>query len=92
MRVMVRPGYYAQHYFQKWRGEYAEYRRTAYFRKLKDKYKGQRGFVVGNGPSLKIEDLSKLEKEVSIASNKIFMIFKDTPWRPQVYSIVDDLV
>lgn len=92
MRVGMRPGYYAEHYFQKWKNDYSEYRRTAYFRKIKDKYKGQRGFVIGNGPSLKVEDLSKLEHEISIASNKIFMIFEETPWRPTVYSIVDDLV
>lgn len=92
VKLVIRPRYYAKHYFHKWKIDYSEYRRTAYFRKIKDKYKGQRGFVIGNGPSLKVDDLSKLEHEVSIASNKIFMIFKETPWRPTVYSIVDDLV
>ena len=40
MRVGMRPGYYAEHYFQKWKNDYSEYRRTAYFRKIKDKIQG----------------------------------------------------
>ena len=98
-RVVANPAHYTDHYYQKLkdrclerRAEAMERRDAAYFLSLKDKYKGQRGFVIGNGPSLKLDDLNMLIQEVSIASNKIFMIFKDTPWRPTVYSIVDDLV
>lgn len=63
-----------------------------YWAELKDKYKGQRGFVIGNGPSLKISDLDVLQSEVTIASNKIFMAFSQTEWRPDFYTVADPLV
>lgn len=64
-----------------------------YFTRIKDKYAGKPGFVIGNGPSLKIADLSQLEgKFVSIASNKIYLAFDQTSWRPDFYTIVDTVV
>lgn len=66
----------------------------SYWRGLKDRYKGQAGFVIGNGPSLKIEDLTEIKKHgfVSIASNKIYLAFDQTDWRPNIYTIADNLV
>lgn len=61
-------------------------------RKLKDKYLGQRGFVIGNGPSLRMTDLNMLVNEISIASNKIYLAYNKTAWRPTYYSIVDEIV
>lgn len=51
----------------------------------------KRVFIIGNGPSLKIEDLDLLKDEITIASNKIFLAFNDTSWRPTYYTIVDPL-
>jgi len=51
----------------------------------------QRIFIIGNGPSLSIGDLEMLKNEVSIASNKIFLAFDETSWRPNYYTIVDPL-
>lgn len=50
--------------------------------------------VVGNGPSLKAEDLEWLrEKKIPcFASNKIYKIFDQTSWRPDYYACVDDKV
>lgn len=59
---------------------------------LRDKYKGRRCFVIGNGPSLKINDLKKLTNEITIASNKIYLAFKETDWRPTIYTVADLLV
>ena len=59
---------------------------------LKDKYRGRRCFIIGNGPSLRISDLDKLIPEVTIASNKIFLAFDQTDWRPTLYTIIDSLV
>ena len=58
-------------------------------RSWKDKYKGQRCFIVGNGPSLNIYDLEKLKGEVTFAFNRIYYIFDKTDWRPTFYSSVD---
>ena len=63
-----------------------------YWQKLKNIHKGRRGFVIGNGPSLRIEDLSQLVGEVSIASNKIYLAFERTAWRPNYHTITDELV
>jgi hypothetical protein len=56
---------------------------------LKDIHKGERCFIIGNGPSLKIQDLEKLKNEYTFAANKIFVIFEETNWRPTYYCIQD---
>ena len=63
-----------------------------YYQNLKELHKGKRGFVIGNGPSLKIKDLDLLENDITIASNKIFLAFKKTKWRPQYYTVADPLL
>lgn len=61
-------------------------------RALRNKFEGRRCFVVGNGPSLQIPDLHRLRDEVTIASNKIFLAFAETVWRPTLYTIIDSVV
>lgn len=68
---------------------YVVRRDQAYWHKLKNRYRGQRGWVIGNGPSLKVEDLDRLQGEVSIASNKIYLAFEKTRWRPTLLTVVD---
>lgn len=58
----------------------------------KDKHRGQRAFVIGNGPSLRLADLERLRHDVTFASNKIFLAFSDTTWRPTYYTVEDHLV
>lgn len=57
---------------------------------LKNKYKGQRCFILGNGPSLTASDLEKLKNEITFASNGIHKIFSQTSWRPTYYAIFDE--
>jgi len=59
---------------------------------LKGIHGGQRCFIIGNGPSLKIGDLDKLKNEITFACNKIYLAFDQTTWRPTYYSILDVLV
>ena len=54
------------------------------------KYKGQRCFIIGNGPSLRAEDLEKIKGEFCIASNQVYRMFSKTSWRPRVYTAVDE--
>ncbi len=58
----------------------------------KDQYKGQRCFLIGNGPSLRAEDLTKLHEngEITFAFNRIYNIFDQTPWRPTFYISQDE--
>lgn len=60
---------------------------------FKDRHKGERCFIIGNGPSLKARDLDKIHAsgEASFGSNRIYMTFRDTLWRPTYY-VVSDLV
>ena len=57
----------------------------------RNKYDGQRCFLVGNGPSLKMEDLEKLNGEVSFACNIIYKVFDKVSWRP-TYHFISDVV
>ena len=63
-----------------------------HYQSIRDKYRGSRAFVIGNGPSLQIDDLDKLSGEVSLASNKIYLAFEKTLWRPTYFTIADPLV
>lgn len=59
---------------------------------LKNIHRGHRCFVIGNGPSLEIEDLDKLTDEITFGCNKIYLAFNQTVWRPTYYSVLDVLV
>ncbi len=61
------------------------------FLAFKDIHKGESVFIIGNGPSLKPEDLDKIKDSrfFTIASNKIYKIFPQTSWRPNYYTIED---
>ncbi len=59
---------------------------------LKDRHRGRRAFVIGAGPSLQTSDLDRLRDEITFASNKIYLAFDDTTWRPTYYSVMDVLV
>lgn len=59
---------------------------------LHNKYKGQRCFILGNGPSLTPEDLNLLKNEITFASNRIYNIFSKTDWRPTYFAMFDENV
>lgn len=56
---------------------------------LKDKYKGERIFIIGNGPSLNKTDLKKLENEYTFATNRFFLMYEKINWKPTFYTCVD---
>tara|TARA_Y100001963_G_scaffold128955_1_gene183735 strand:- start:905 stop:1723 length:819 start_codon:yes stop_codon:yes gene_type:complete len=60
--------------------------KNSVFEKFKDKHKGERVFLVANGPSLADTDLSLLKDENTIAMNRISLIYDRHPnWRPTYY-------
>ena len=61
---------------------------TAY----KDKYAGKRCFIIGNGPSLKKTDMSKLRDEYTFGMNRIFLMFPDLGFKTSFLVSVNDLV
>lgn len=62
--------------------------------KYKDKYKGEICFILGNGPSLSVDDLEKLHQThiVTFGTNRIYNIFEKTEWRPTYYVCEDPLI
>lgn len=58
----------------------------------KNMYYGNSCFVIGNGPSLRAEDLTILANHhiVTFAANRIYNIYSQTDWRPDFISISDD--
>ena len=59
---------------------------------LKDSRKGERCFVIGNGPSLKNTNLSKLSNDFTIGMNRIFLAADELGFRPDILVCVNDLV
>lgn len=60
-------------------------------KKYKNIYKGKACVIIGNGPSLRVEDLEMLYslKIPTFACNRINLIFSQTKWRPTYYFMSD---
>ncbi len=58
---------------------------------LKGMYAGRRCFIVGNGPSLQMQDLERIKGEVSFACNRIAEAYPHTSWRPDYYLCTDTI-
>jgi hypothetical protein len=74
-------------YFHPWRRE--SIRQLAV---LKDIHKGKRAFVIGNGPSLKQTDLSKLRTEITFGMNRIYLAFPEWGFTTTYICVTNDLV
>ena len=59
---------------------------------FKNKHNGERVFLIGNGPSLSIDDLNRLKNETTFAANRIYLSYSETAWRPSYYCACDPLV
>ena len=64
---------------------------TRSIKRFKNICKGETCFVIGNGPSMRVEDLDKIHylNIKSFACNKIFLIFNETKWRPNYFLASD---
>ena len=59
---------------------------------LKDKHKGERCFIIGNGPSLRNTDVSKLKNEYTFGMNRIYLAFEEWGFQTSFLASVNDLV
>jgi hypothetical protein len=59
---------------------------------LRNTHTGERCFIIGNGPSLKNTDLSKLKNEFSIGMNRFYMAFPELGFSTSCLLTVNDLV
>jgi hypothetical protein len=74
-------------YFHPWRRE--SMKRLA---EMKDIHKGKRAFIIGNGPSLKKTDLTKLKDEFTFGLNRIYLMFPELGFGTTYFVSVNDLV
>jgi hypothetical protein len=74
-------------YLHPWRRE--SIRRLA---ELKDIHKGKRAFIIGNGPSLKQTDLTKLKNEFTFGMNRIYLLFPELGFATTYFCSINDLV
>ena len=59
---------------------------------LKDSHHGERCFLIGNGPSLRSTDLSRLKGEFTFGFNRIFLAAAELGFVPSCLVSVNDLV
>lgn len=73
--------------FHPWRRQSARRLRA-----LQNIHRGQRCFVIGNGPSLRQTDLSLLKDEFTIGTNRIYLAFPEMGFQTSYYLTINDLV
>jgi|GEM_PF-3301259 len=56
---------------------------------LKNKYKGKRIFIMGNGPSLNKTHLEFLKNEYTFGVNRIYLMDDKISWKPSFYTAND---
>lgn len=61
-------------------------------RELKNKFSGERCFIIGNGPSLRVTDLSKLKDEYTFGLNRIYLNYESMGFEPTFYCAVNPYV
>ena len=59
---------------------------------FKDIHKGKRVFIIGNGPSLKQTDLSKLRNEITFGMNRFYVAFPELGFTTTYLCAINDLV
>lgn len=59
---------------------------------LKNSCKGERCFIIGNGPSLKQTDLSRLKNAKTIGMNRFYLMFPELDFKTTYFVSINDLV
>lgn len=62
--------------------------------RMKNMHEGERCFVIGNGPSLRNDDLRRLAErgEYTFACNSLIKLFDEIPFRPTYYFVQDNKI
>jgi hypothetical protein len=85
--ALMRAGDWPQATFHPWRRE-----TVRKLDALRDTHKGERCFIIGNGPSLRNTDLTKLKNEYTLGMNRIYLAFPEMGFPTSFYLSVNDLV
>lgn len=60
--------------------------------KIRNQYRGERCFVMGNGPSLKETEISLLQNEFTFGMNRVYLAFEEWGFKTNFLVAVNDLV
>jgi hypothetical protein len=74
-------------YLHPWRRE-SRQRMYAYY----NSHRGERCFIIGNGPSLKHTDLTRLKDEYTFGMNRIYLKFPELGFATSYFVSINDLV
>jgi hypothetical protein len=61
-------------------------------REYRDRFRGERGFIIANGPSLNETDLSSLGNEITFGVNRIYRHFGRMGFQPTFYYVEDSSI
>ena len=61
-------------------------------KKFHNTHKGERCFVIGNGPSLQNTDMTKLRNEYTFGLNRIYLMFQELGFSTSFFVSINDLV
>ena len=61
-------------------------------KELKNKYLGERCFVIGHGPSINQQDLTKLKNEYAFACNHFYLHRQLNIIKPTFYSLIEPII
>ena len=59
---------------------------------MRNIHRGERCFIIGNGPSLKNTDLAKLKDEYTFGMNRIYLMFPELGFTTTYFASINDLV
>jgi hypothetical protein len=77
----------------RWYAPTAETRRNReLLERHRDRHRGERCFVIGNGPSLAKMDLAPLARERTFGMNRIYLLFDKMGFTPTYYTCINELV
>lgn len=65
---------------------------TENWQAIKDIYKGETAYIIGNGPSLNETPLYLLKGEKTMVFNRFSLMLERLNWSPTFYSVTDDMV
>ena len=84
-RAASKPGYYVDHYAHLCRRAINDKR----LQRLKGIHIGKTAVLIGNGPSVKIEDLELLSGYITFTCNRFHLCYENTMFRPN-YNLISD--
>ena len=93
--TMARNAWLAQKHARQWpSATFHPWRRNSIQQLVtyKDKHKGQRAFILGNGPSLKQTDVSRLKDEYTFGMNRVYPAFEEWGFHTSYFASINSLV